>query len=234
MSLTLLAIDTATEMCSAGLQIGEQVHVRSVHAGQRHSELLLPMVTQLLSEHEISVHQCEAIAFGAGPGSFTGLRIACGVAQGLGYGAGKAVVPVGNLHALAWGVRHEGRRILAAIDARMNEAYCAVFDVASDVLTTRLPPSLVSAADLPALAREQRPDVIAGNALSRLHVEWGDVMDAALYADATAEAQAFVELGSLMFSAGLGVRPAEASPIYVRDRVALTIAERRARAGLAT
>lgn len=230
---TILAIDTATEICSVALASGGKIVSRSEDAGQRHSEMLLPMVTQLLRTHDATVYDCDAIAFGAGPGSFTGLRIACGVAQGLAYGAGKPVVPVGNLHALAWGVRSAGRRILAAIDARMNEAYCAVFDVDGDVLATRLPPSLVAATALPQLCRVHRPDVIAGNALLRLDIDRDGLGQAAQVGQARAEAGTFAELGSLMFSAGLSMPPADAVPLYVRDRVAMTIEERRARSAAA-
>ena len=100
--MKILAIDTSTEYCSAAVLHGSALASRSERAGQRHSELLLPMIDALLAETGLSLAQLDGVAFGAGPGSFTGLRIACGVAQGLALGADVPVVPVGTLLALAY------------------------------------------------------------------------------------------------------------------------------------
>ena len=97
----LLALDTSTELCSAALWLDGRITAREEHAGQRHSELLLPMIDGLLRAAAVEPRALDAIAFGAGPGSFTGLRIACGVAQGLAFGAGIPVVGIGTLLALA-------------------------------------------------------------------------------------------------------------------------------------
>jgi len=129
---TLLAIDTATETCSVALLHAGVLSEWIERVGQGHSERVLPMVQALLEETGIELARCDAIAFGAGPGSFTGLRIACGVAQGLAWGIDRRVLPVGNLAGLALAVHDAApavARIAAAMDARMNEVYWAVYDV---------------------------------------------------------------------------------------------------------
>src|SRR5258706_7642337 len=123
--LNLLALDTSTEYCSAALLRGEELTHREAHAVQRHSELILPMIEDLLGAGGLELEQFDGIDFGAGPGSFTGLRIACGVAQGLAFGAGLPVVPVGTLIALAQ--ESGASRVIACLDARMGEVYHAAY-----------------------------------------------------------------------------------------------------------
>jgi len=126
----LLALETATEACSAALWIDGSVLERFELAGQAHSRRLLPMVDELLAEAGLVLSQLEAIGFGRGPGGFTGVRIATGVAQGLALGAGLPVVPVSTLAALAQVGGEE--RVLAALDARMGQVYWACFVRAAD------------------------------------------------------------------------------------------------------
>lgn len=228
----VLAIDTATEICSVALADGDDVVERSEAVGQAHSERILPMVDALLRERGRRLADCDAIAFGAGPGAFTGLRIACGVAQGLAFGARKPVVPVGNLAALALVAAEavpNARRILAAIDARMHEVYWAVYEHEDGALQERAAPSLAAADDLPALCRGQAPDLVAGNALAAFP-SLAARLDVALAAQACASAAAIARLAIRALDSGGAVAPAQAAPLYVRDRVALTVEERRAAA----
>ena len=120
--MQILALDTSTEVCAVALGDGLTWHERAIVAGQRHSELLLPMIRAMLAERGVTLKQLDGIAFGAGPGSFTGLRIACGVAQGLALGARLPVVGVSTLEALAETRRDQaaGDRVIAALDARMR------------------------------------------------------------------------------------------------------------------
>jgi len=121
----LLAVETATGACSAAMAWdGERRETLRI-APSRHAELLVPMVQELLAEHECRLEQLDALAFGSGPGSFTGLRIGIAVVQGLAFGAGLPVVPVSSLWALA--SRMDGPRVLAGIDARMNQLYWNVY-----------------------------------------------------------------------------------------------------------
>ncbi|MEW6692317.1 MAG: tRNA (adenosine(37)-N6)-threonylcarbamoyltransferase complex dimerization subunit type 1 TsaB [Pseudomonadota bacterium] len=123
--MKLLAIDTSTEACSAALLIDGTVLEEYALAPRQHTQLILPMVERLLAGAETSLRQLDGIAFGRGPGAFTGLRIAAGVTQGLAFGAELPVVPVSSLAALAhaaWRL-HGANRVLAALDARMHEVY---------------------------------------------------------------------------------------------------------------
>ena len=126
-NVTLLALDTATEACSVALlRGGEKTHL--VQFAQReHTKHILPMVDEILAQAGITLHQVDALVFGRGPGSFTGVRIGAGIAQGLAFGAALPVIPVSNLAAMAQAayVQYQAENVLTAIDARMNEVYFA-------------------------------------------------------------------------------------------------------------
>ncbi len=125
--MKILAIDTATEACSATLHIDGVVTSKYEIAPRQHAELVLTMVDELLSASDISLAQLDALAFGRGPGAFTGVRIATGVIQGLAMSADCPVVPVSTLAALAQGAIMESKQIACAIDARMGEVYWALY-----------------------------------------------------------------------------------------------------------
>lgn len=227
----LLAFDTATDVCSVALAIGGEIVESSETVGHAHSERLLPMIDALLAQRAVRLADCDAIAFGAGPGSFTGLRIACSVAQGLAWGAGKRVIPVGNLAALARSVfdgRSAARRVVAAVDARMREAYWAVYERRDGACIELAPPTLGAAAGLGALFDGWSPDVVAGDALSAFAELADHVAGWQRLPDLRASAAAIAALALEAWGAGRTVAPHEAAPLYVRDRVALTVDERRA------
>src|SRR5580765_6213421 len=127
--MRILVIDASTEICAVALGDGAAWDERAQVAGHRHSELLLPMIRGLLDDHGATLARLDGIAFGAGPGSFTGLRIACGIAQGLALGAGLPVLGVSTLEALAETARqrHASSRVIAALDARAQEVYVAAY-----------------------------------------------------------------------------------------------------------
>ena len=126
-TLKLLAIDTSTEACSAALYIDGEITSLYEVAPQRHAELILPMVDQVLSQAQVKLTDLDAIAFGRGPGSFTGVRIATGIAQGLAYSANLPVVPISTLAALARSEKDKSEYIAVAIDARMSEVYFGLY-----------------------------------------------------------------------------------------------------------
>ncbi len=225
-----LAIDTSTEVCAAALGAGDRWEEREAHAGQRHGELLLPMIERLLADAGIALDRLQGIAFGAGPGSFTGLRIACGVAQGLALGADLPVVGVSTLEAIAETLRRrEGAsKVVAALDARMGEIYVAAYEHDGSRWRESCAPAVV----VPQLAiiPEGTGWIGAGNGFSAYASarERFAVSLAAWYGDVTPAARAIGMLAEPRFAAGEGVPARDAHPMYVRHRVALTTAERDA------
>src|SRR5213592_3661432 len=151
--MRILALDASTDVCAVALGAAGHWRERAEKAGQRHSEMLLPMVRALLDDASLDLRDLDGIAFGAGPGSFTGLRIACGVAQGLALGADLPVVGVATLEAMAETARQRSgsTRVIAALDARMQEVYVAAYE--HDGLRWRvvLEPAVVMPGEVPLL-----------------------------------------------------------------------------------
>ena len=125
--MKILAIETATEACSAALDIDDSCSHRYQVSPRRHTELILPMIDELLREADIQIKDLDAIAFGQGPGAFTGVRIAVGVTQGLAFAHDTPVIPISSLNALAQHYADEHSHVAAAIDARMQEIYWGLF-----------------------------------------------------------------------------------------------------------
>lgn len=225
----LLAIETSTEAGSVALWRDGVVLDRDCTPGVTHSETLLPLVRSLLAEAGVGLADLDGIAFGAGPGSFTGLRVACGVAQGLAVAAGLPLLPVGTLEAMAWTCRSQigGADVAVYLDARMNEVYCGLFgaDVAGAPVVVA-----PAAAPLPAAGA-----VACGNGLSAYPVLWDRVAltGARLEPAIMPNAAAVAALAAPRFARGEGIDPAFAAPAYIRDKVALTVAERLAQGGKA-
>lgn len=228
----ILAIDTATELCSVAVLHGDRTIAQTENVGQKHSDRVLPLVDAMLHQAGLQMKAIDAFAFGAGPGSFTGLRIACGVVQGLAYACSRPVVAVGSLRALAARAFVDHPRAasaLAAIDARMHEAYCGVYGNDEEVSEIRAP-ALEVPAMLPEIAREAGVELVAGDALTVFAEVWAGLAfdrDAACRGGAAEIAR----LARIDFLRGRAVRASDAMPAYVRDRVALTIDERRHKAG---
>lgn len=221
--MKILALDTSTEYCSAALWLDGEVRQRLEHAGQRHSLLLLPMVDALLSEAGVAPSALDAVAAAIGPGSFTGLRIATAVAQGLAFGADLPAIPVGTLDALAAG--GDADDIVACLDARMNEIYLAAFRRGTNGFDRVIPPTLASPEALPELPRGQWAG--CGNGFDRfddcIAATWPQVR---VIRDRHPEARHVAALAAARYLAGERHAPEALVPLYVRDKVALTTAER--------
>lgn len=226
--MNLLVLDTSTEWCSAALWLDGRIQARRILAGQRHSSLLLPMVDELLREAAISLHQLDGIGYGAGPGSFTGLRIACAVTQGLAFGAGLPVVGVSTLESIA--EQTGANKVLTVLDARMAEVYWAAYERDGTGWRTLTPPQLALPESV--VLPEAGDWVGAGNGFAAL----GDVLRPRLSAQRVRiddtlmpDAAAMAPLAARAFARGEGLDAALAAPVYLRDKVALTVDERRAR-----
>ena len=226
--MKLLVLDTSTEWCSAALWLDDHIQARRILAEQRHSSLLLPMVDDLLRESAIALRQLDGIAYGAGPGSFTGLRIACAVTQGLALGADLPVVGVSTLESIAEQAGAE--QVLTVLDARMAEVYWAAYRREGIDWHTVSEPQLA----LPeSVAVPEGGDwvgagngfVVLGNVLRpRLAARLARIDDTLM-----PDAAAMAPLAARAFERGERQDAALAAPIYLRDKVALTVDERRAR-----
>ncbi len=228
--MRLLALDTSTEACSAALMLDDCIRLRFEITERSHAELILPMIDSLLADAGIELASLDGLAFGRGPGGFTGLRIAAGVAQGLAYGAGLPVAPISSLAAVAEQVQAgEGERILVCNDARMGELYWAAFERRGDagiagpgeVGIHPMGAELVTSPERVAEGIEGLQHA-AGNGIGR-HPGLRARLEAAglrVHAELYPRADAIARLGAVEFAAGRGVDAALALPIYVRDDVA--------------
>ena len=221
--MKILALDTATEACSVSLGIGDRSIDRYVELERGHAEQLLPMIDSVLAEGGITLKALDAIAFGRGPGGFTGVRLAASVAQGLAFGAGVGVVPISDLAAVAQrvtGLNPRLRQILVANDARMREVYWASFMV-DGVLTSGAEHVSPPADVLPPAGTG-----VAWAAAGRGLAAWPELAErcraagAELYADLLPRASEVLTLARTAVAARQILDPADALPVYVRDKVA--------------
>jgi tRNA threonylcarbamoyladenosine biosynthesis protein TsaB len=233
---TLLAFDTATERMTVALSHRGRSVARAGEGGAKASATLLSAIFDVLGEAGIVLADLDAIAFGRGPGAFTGLRTACSVAQGLAFGAGKTVLPIDSLLAVAEDARVEAGldgRVWAVIDARMDQIYAAEYEYepADGRWSTRVAPYLTTCDALAERWRGDPPHAVAGNAIAVFgsRLETGTAM---LAPAASSGALSLLRLAARGWTAGEAVDPALALPVYVRDHVAETIAEREARSAL--
>lgn len=231
----LLSIDTATEACSAALLVGDALIERSELAPRRHAELILPMIESLLAEAGISRRQLDGIAVGRGPGAFTGVRLAISIAQGLALGLDLPVVPVSSLAALALDAPVEAEQgdsaILAVIDARMGEIYAGTFRRSAGGLVEALGSESVGHADKLVLPGSSRWSVVGSGWDAYRDVLAARLPAPPVFADGARypQARAVLLLAVPQFARGAGVLPEAALPVYLRDKVALTLEEQRAR-----
>lgn len=230
MTKRILSLDTATEAVSVALTTESGVDLIVNEQKNRHTETLIPMVDEILARNGIKITDVDAIAFGAGPGAFTGLRVACATAQGMAWAADKPVVAVGNLQACAKKLQDRGIRgkTLVAHDARMHECYVGVYDIKDDFCEEISAPSLVKPSDIAAMAAEFEVKNVCGSALAAYVDEMNLPEALTLLPEAMADASDIARLGLMLFETGRTTTPQAAAPLYVRNRVALTIDQRKA------
>ncbi len=227
--MKILAVETATPACSAALLVDGEIHARFQMAPREHTRLILPMVEALLGESGLAVTQLDAIAFGRGPGSFTGVRIATGVAQGIAFGAELPVLAVSTLASMAQTVFNQGKALQAftALDARMGEIFWAVYQ--------KDPEGLAQLIEAESVTQAENIQFPAGEGVG-IGSGWGvygDVLREKLDAQVTAietdvwpMAATIVQLAARDYRLGRAVAPELAMPVYLRDKVAKKESER--------
>jgi len=249
--MKLLAIETATDACSVALQVGDDVLSDHRLAAQQHAQLVLPMIDDLMARAKLKPADLDAIAFGRGPGSFTGVRIAAAVTQGIALGADLGVVGLSSMQAIAQGCAREfeDTHLLVALDARMGEVYWGAYVQGNDGL---MMPVVDEAVCLPSEVRMDQSIVgaqwrFAGAGAERYLVEilGGTGLEGAvdgvpspsgegghhspcLRLDRWPDARDLLVLAAPLVAAGQVRDAADALPVYLRDRVALTEVERAA------
>jgi tRNA threonylcarbamoyladenosine biosynthesis protein TsaB len=223
--MKILAIETSTEYCSVALWQDGTLSERCELVGQKHSEVLMAMLDALLKDAGITIKQVDGIGFGKGPGSFTGVRIACGVAQGLALGADVSVVGVCTLEALA---QASGRdKVVAALDARMGELYLAAYEKRDGNWIASIEPCLCRPHEAPPLAGADWFGAGSGFGINdaSLLTHFGNRLSG-VDAQAMPRAGAVAQLAAIEFARGHAVDAALALPLYLRDKVALKTSER--------
>jgi tRNA threonylcarbamoyladenosine biosynthesis protein TsaB len=215
--MKLLAIDTATERCSVALRIDDRVFDRATETQRGHADLVLPMVEAVLAEGGLTLQQLDGLAYGRGPGAFTGVRIAVGVAQGLAYGAQLVTVGVSDLAAVAQQFASAGARILVCMDARMNEVYWGRFEVTPAGLVA---PISAERVDRPEAVEHGDATVLAGTGFDAYPQLVTGRTAVAVHGTARPHARDIARLAAAELQAGRGQPPERAQPVYLRDQVA--------------
>jgi tRNA threonylcarbamoyladenosine biosynthesis protein TsaB len=215
--MKLLAIDTSTEIASVALFTGEELLCDEQSNQKAHAQFILPMIDRLMVRAGLSMSHLDAIAFGRGPGSFTGLRIACSIAKGLAYAHDLGVIPVSSLVAIAWGVRQQEQMshlpVLAVLDARMHELYWAYFAADEWSADERVAP----AKEL--YIPEQQSVVLAGVGGDLYWEDFSAEMKIRIGDKLTTYPSAAAMIQFAQFAALQPIPAAQAQPLYVRNKI---------------
>ncbi|MFW2374714.1 MAG: tRNA (adenosine(37)-N6)-threonylcarbamoyltransferase complex dimerization subunit type 1 TsaB [Gammaproteobacteria bacterium] len=227
--MKLLALDTATEACSAALYIDGEISQNYELAPREHTRLILAMIEGLLADAGISIQQLDALAFGRGPGSFTGVRIATGAVQGMAYGADLPVVPVSTLASIAQSVHddHQADCVLTAIDARMEAVYWAEYQLDQGLMKLTGEERVISPEQVP--VPTQQDWVAAGSGWAAYEQQLITRIQQPLHAIHSSyypQSASIAKLAVHDFSQGQYVDAAHAMPVYLRNNVAKKTSER--------
>lgn len=225
---TILAIETSAEQASAALLLNDQLFIQDSAGAGTHSDAILPLVQKVLEQAGIRLQACDALAFGSGPGSFTGVRTAAGVVQGLAFGCKRPVIAVVTLQAMAQACREKTGEndVLAILDARMGEVYWAQYHF-EDGWHTVVPPTLSG----PSLVIPAGKVVACGNGLRAYAEAFAHLADGTgVMTEIMPHAAHVAHLARLAFARGETQAAQDAQPLYLRNKVALTTSERLAKA----
>ena len=228
--MRVLALDAATEACSVALLIDGRMTARSIESGKSTAAKIVNMAEEVMAEAQVSLSMLNGIACSVGPGAFTGVRITVAVAQGLAFGAGLPVAAVTTLEALALQLlREPGTHALACLDARMGEVYWGRFaaDAAAGVLAIGAP-KVGSPESVAVEPGSRYLGIGRGFRAYPILARIAGVEVDAERSQALPNAREVARLGALRLAAGMGLDPADLRPLYLRDKVAFTEAERAA------
>ncbi len=220
--MKLLAIEAATEACSAAVLVDGEIAEKYQVAPRQHNELILPMCESVLAEMQVSLQQLDAIAFGCGPGAFTGVRIAAGITQGIALAHDLPVASVSTLANLAYQAPVNNEQyILASIDARMNEIYWAIYQKTPTSVELMNQEQVQPAASIEALSQTMAYGCGTGWSSDRIALQALTQLDeSCIDAQALPRARVTAQLGEQKYQAQQLVAPEEALPVYLRDQVA--------------
>ena len=224
--MKILSLDTSTEYMSLGLKIYEDFYSINIKAGQTHSEIVLPEINKFLSKHQLTIKHLDAIAFGRGPGSFTGIRIACGIAYGLGYGASIPVIGVNNLLALA---DSSGKnKVISVIDARMGEIYFSAYVKEGETFSEPMFAGVYKPDELPQI--KDSGWTLIGNAIDTYKQEIKDHFGQQIedLIEGPFEVVESISKLATPFIKNKIFELIHAEPVYLRNKVAFTVEERKA------
>lgn len=218
---TLLAIETSTETASIALLSQGRVICRELSGVQTHSQGVLPAIQEILKEAGIALKQCDAIAFGCGPGAFTGVRTACGIVQGLAFGADLPILPIVSLHAMAESARgaQSEADMLCVLDARMGEVYWAHYRYQRQAWSQVTGPTLSTVEQVLVYMKSNEVALVLGHGLAGHFASDKSV-------NKMPHAEQVARLAAIDFSMARQVDAAQAQPLYLRNKIALTTAER--------
>ena len=225
--MNLLAVETSTELCSVALLRGEELFVEEIHAPNRHAERVMALIARAFERAHLAPRGMDAFAFGQGPGSFTGIRIACGVIQGLALGAAKPVIAVPSLLALAEQANES--RVIAGIDARLGEAWLAAYSRMGGDWQAVIEPVLALEGALPPLPGHSWVATGSGfDTFAWLRGAYGASVGHRIEGDLP-RAGSVVRIAARRLARGEVLAPEAAAPLYLREKVAHTTNERQAR-----
>lgn len=225
-----LAIDTSTEACSVALKVGDKIYEEYQVAPRQHGELVLPMIDKLLKAANIRLTDLDCIAYGQGPGAFTGLRICISIVQGLAFGANVPVIGCSSLQTmaqLAYSLSASSTHVISAIDARMGEVYWGQYQVQDGIMTLVGKEAVLEPTKVAILDEDGDIDDISYYATGSGWDTYAEVMTNALPQPITIESEVSFPKASAMFpwvelqfQLGLAVAPEQAQPVYLRNNVA--------------
>jgi tRNA threonylcarbamoyladenosine biosynthesis protein TsaB len=222
--MKILSIDACTEIISIALIIGKVITEKNFPSGKNYSGNIIPEIKTLLSESNLKIQDIDAIAFGAGPGSFTGIRVTCGIAYGIAYANNLPIIGINTLEALAFLSKHENS--ISCIDARMGQVYLGIYQNKNEGITPLIEPGLFNPTELPKPPKIKKA-VVIGSGLSpykeQFKSQYSDI-ELEYFEDKCSLAAAIGILSMGQFGNGFNLK--NAAPIYIRNKVAQTTKER--------